>query len=83
VPARASHLPSHFERSALQKLRSGGELPAAQLQPAGRSTLEKLLAKEWIERVADQKYRITSAGNDALSLELPIGGQPTSRFRNF
>jgi hypothetical protein len=71
MPARSSHLPNHYERSALTKLASGRELPAAKLFPASRQTIAKLLEKGWIERAEQtQVYRITEAGKAALRAEM-------------
>src|SRR5450756_1554853 len=65
MPARVSHLPTLFERDALQKLRAQGELPAVKL--ASSQTVKKMLAKGWIERANSNRiYVITSAGEAAL-----------------
>jgi hypothetical protein len=69
MPARPSHLPTLFERDALQKLRVQGELPRAKL--ASSQTVKKMLAKGWIERAhPNQGYLITSAGEAALKAKL-------------
>jgi hypothetical protein len=69
VPARASHLPTLFERDALQKLRVKGEMPGAKL--ASGKTVQKMLAKGWIERArSNLGYVITSAGEAALKAKL-------------
>lgn len=48
MPARLDHLPNHYERSILQKLRERGG--AGQIADAGgRTTIRKLLEKGWIE----------------------------------
>ena len=71
VPARPSHIPNHYERSALTKLASGRELPPSMLLPASRTTIAKLLKKGWIERAGStQLYRITEAGKAALRAEM-------------
>lgn len=72
MPARASHLPSHIERRALQELRSRGELSARNLLPTGQHTIQKMVAKGWLESgVAPSTYRITAAGEAALRARLP------------
>jgi DNA-binding PadR family transcriptional regulator len=74
MPARSSDLPNHFERSILQKLRLGNELPLTKLPaPAGRTTIQKLLEKGWIERGrSSRSYRITELGIEALTAQMPI-----------
>ena len=73
MPPRASHLPSHLERSALQKLLGGRELSALKLHPTGRQTIKKMIAKGWIEvGSSEQVYRIMQAGEDALRIPLPL-----------
>ena len=68
---RPSHIPNHYERSALTKLASGRELPLSKLFPAGRTTIAKLLEKGWIERAGStQHYRITEGGKAALRAEM-------------
>ena len=71
---RLSHLPKHFERSILQKLRLGNELPLTKLLgPAGRSTIQKLFEKGWIEYGSSTRsYRITQVGAEALMAKMPI-----------
>jgi hypothetical protein len=44
VTPRPSHIPNHYERSALTKLASGRDLGLSQLS-AGRKTIGKLLDK--------------------------------------
>ena len=61
---RPSHIPNHYERSALTKLASGRELQFSKLL-VGRPTIAKLLEKGWIER-AGSAYRITEGGKAAL-----------------
>jgi len=74
MPTRASHLPTHLERSALQKLAARGELSARSLEPTGKRTILKMMAKGWVERGGVRgTYRITSAGNGALRAQLPMG----------
>ena len=64
VTPRPSHIPNHYERSALTKLASGRDLGLSQLS-VGRKTIGKLLDKGWIER-AGSAYRITEGGKAAL-----------------
>ncbi len=73
MPARSSQFPNHYERSVLQRLRLGNELPATKLlSPAGRATIKKLLEKGWIDHGSSiELYRITRAGDNALRAELP------------
>ena len=61
---RPSHIPNHYERSALTKLASGRELQFSKLL-VGRHTIAQLLEKGWIER-AGSAYRITEGGKAAL-----------------
>ena len=79
MPARANHLPTHLERSGLQKLIGIPELPAAKLHPVGGRTIKTLLAKGWIEHgSSDRVYRITPAGKAAMREALPMnkGNRP-------
>ena len=72
MPIRASHLPHHKERNALQKMSAHGELPLAKLHPTAKITLEKMLAKGWIERGGSpETYSITPVGEAALKAKLP------------
>lgn len=64
VTPRPSHIPNHYERSALTKLAAGRELQFSKLL-VGRHTIAKLLEKGWIER-AGSAYRITEGGKAAL-----------------
>jgi hypothetical protein len=64
VTPRPSHIPNHYERSALTKLASGRELRLSELS-VGRHAIAKLLEKAWIER-AGSAYRITEGGKAAL-----------------
>jgi uncharacterized protein YjhX (UPF0386 family) len=64
VTPRPGHIPNHYERSALTKLASGGELQFSKLL-VGRHTIAQLLDKGWIER-AGSAYRITAGGKAAL-----------------
>jgi DNA-binding PadR family transcriptional regulator len=76
MPPRASHLPTHAERIALQKLRAGNELSLRELEPTSRLTIAKMSNKGWIERGASNGiYRITQLGQEALRAMLPLGGQ--------
>jgi hypothetical protein len=73
MPARASHLPSHVERRALQELRSRGELSARNLLPTGQQSILKMMAKGWVENGGSAgTYRITPAGEAALRAQLPM-----------
>ena len=71
MPMRADHLPNHRERTALVLLHDHGELPLKKLYPTGLTTLAKMVAKTWIERVEPGIYRITTAGEAALKTKLP------------
>lgn len=68
---RPSHLPNHRERTALQLLRTHGELPILKLHPTGLATVSKMVEKAWIERVGSDVYRLTPAEEAALRAELP------------
>ena len=68
VTPRPSHIPNHYERSALTKLASGRDLGLSQLS-VGRKTIGKLLDKGWIER-AGSAYRITEGGKAALRAKI-------------
>ena len=68
MPSRASHLPSHFERTMMQKMRASGELP---IREARSPTTSKLLAKGWIERTSSG-FRVTAAGEQALKAKMPL-----------
>ena len=61
---RPSHIPNHYERSALTKLARGRELQFSKLL-VRRHTIAKLLEKGWIER-AGSAYRMTEGGKAAL-----------------
>ena len=75
MPPRPSHLPHNLERTALQKMSATQGLPLAQLHPAGKQTIARMVAKGWIEREIDAsagaKYRITRAGEAALKAKIP------------
>jgi hypothetical protein len=49
MPARDSHLPTHLERSGLQKLIGIPELPAAKLRPVGGADHQDA-AREGLDR---------------------------------
>jgi hypothetical protein len=49
VPARANHLPNHFERIALQRLRAAGQMTLRALEPTTRRTVLSMMEKSWIE----------------------------------
>jgi hypothetical protein len=73
MPARQKNLPSYVERTALQRLHPGEELSARDLEPTTARTILKLLAKGWIELGSSSgRYRITPAGDAALSAPLPL-----------
>ena len=79
MPPRASHLPNHIERSGLQKLSGGRELPLTKLHPAGARTIKAMVAKGWIEQGSSEGvYRITACGESAKRAELPMtkGSRP-------
>jgi hypothetical protein len=64
-----------MERTLLQKLRTGLELPLRKLDVTGSRSqaIKKLVAKGWIERGASNgSYRITPLGDAALRTPLPI-----------
>jgi hypothetical protein len=79
MPQRVGPIPTYRERSALQALWGAGWLPAAQLYPAGASTIFIMLGKGWIERNPDGaggwKYRITPLGETAFKALIP--GRPS------
>lgn len=70
MPPRPSHLPHAIERAALQKLLVRS---TADLHPAGKQTISRMLEKGWIEgpRVGGE-FVITALGKAALEAELPI-----------
>ena len=70
MPARPAHIPHNIERSALQKLISIGKLPLVKLHPAGKRTIELMIAKGWI-RKDGQEYSLTEAGEAALRAKIP------------
>jgi hypothetical protein len=70
MPARAGQFPHHRERIALQKLKAQGELTAAELHPAGSTTLSKMIDKGWVAR-AGSVYRITEIGLAAFKAQMP------------
>jgi hypothetical protein len=74
MPARSSHLPTHLERFALQKLRAG-ELPSVKLRPTTSRIIAKLVAKVGSSGVAD---RIAPAGEAAMRAKLPSGAGSSS-----
>jgi DNA-binding PadR family transcriptional regulator len=56
----------------MQNMRVHGELPLAKLYPTGKPTLERMLAKGWIEvGGSPETYRITPAGEAALKAKIP------------
>lgn len=70
MPARASHIPAYRERSILQMLHDRGELQTTQLQDTG-VTINKLIAKGWIEARSPRAFRITAEGTTALKFKIP------------
>jgi hypothetical protein len=67
---RASHLPTHHERTVMQKMRALGQLP---VREAASRTIVKMLAKGWIERDrSNEAFRVTAAGEAALKAQLPL-----------
>ena len=75
MPPRSRHLPHSTERIALQRLISGQELPVKMLHPAGPPTIAKMVAKQWIEQLGTDHYRITPAGAAAMKAEIPTPSQ--------
>jgi hypothetical protein len=56
----------------MQMLRFQGELTQEQLQSAaGKSTLDSMVAKGWIEVVKPRTYRITTEGIAAMVAKIP------------
>ena len=54
------------------KLRARTELTARELEPTGQQTIQKMMAKGWLEHgVKPSTYRITAAGDEALRAPLP------------
>jgi hypothetical protein len=71
MPLRASHIPTHQERTILQMLHErGGELHKRRLQPA-TATINKMIAKGWIEITEPSTYRISPAGIAAMKSKIP------------
>lgn len=75
MAARASHLPTHRERTLMQQMRALGELP---VHEAASPTIAKLVAKGWIERAGLKAFRVTPAGEAAQRVQLPMskGNRP-------
>jgi hypothetical protein len=75
MPVRASHIPHSLERTILQKMNATEGLLARQLYPGGQGTLDRMIAKGWIEKQMDAKagarYRITPTGEAALKTKIP------------
>jgi hypothetical protein len=77
MPPRPKHLPTYFERSALQSLSSREWIYEASPWSTGPGTVAGLIEKGWIEPVPDRtsgsrKLRITQAGRDALKIPIPV-----------
>jgi hypothetical protein len=80
MPARASHLPTHIERTALQKLRERGELSERGLEPTALPTITKMKTKGRIERGrGGDTYRITPTDEESLRTPMLLR-QPTGRY---
>jgi DNA-binding PadR family transcriptional regulator len=74
MPVRSSHIPDNLERTTLQKMNATEGLLLRQLYPAGQVTLDRMIAKGWIEKQMDANgagYRITPAGEAALKAKIP------------
>ena len=71
MPSRPAHLPHNIERSALQKLISARKLPLVKLHPAGRTTVDRMVAKGWVQKDGEE-YSITGAGEAALRTKIPM-----------
>jgi hypothetical protein len=75
MPRRPPGFPVYRERSALQSLVGKEWLPAANLYPAGPSTIVNMLTKGWLKRKPDKMfgwtYCITSGGEAALRAQIP------------
>jgi hypothetical protein len=74
MPVRPSHIPHNLERTALQKMNATEGMLLRQLYPAGKVTLDGMIAKGWIEKQIDAngaRYRITAAGEAALKAKIP------------
>jgi hypothetical protein len=73
MPKGPGHLPTHRERTVLNKLRSGAVRPATDFYPIGAATLGALIEKGWVELRSKDTYAITAQGEKALTAKLPIG----------
>ena len=76
MPPRPSHLPHNLERTALQKMSATQWLPSAQLHPAGKQTIARMVAKGWIKEQLEARSGtryccITPAGEAALKAKIP------------
>jgi hypothetical protein len=75
MPVRVSHIPHNLERTTLQKMNATEGLLLRQLYPAGQGTLDRMIAKGWIEKQMDASgsasYRITPPGEAALKAKIP------------
>jgi hypothetical protein len=73
MPKRASHLPTHIERTALQKLIDRGELTERELEPTRNPTIAKMMIKGWVvQSCTGSTYSITRGGEEALRTPLPL-----------
>jgi hypothetical protein len=73
MPTRPSEFPTTFERSILQKIRTGKEIQFD--EPGSKPALVRVLKKGWAEEVqgsAPVAYRLTPAGEDALKALIPL-----------
>ena len=62
MPVRSSHIPHNLDCTTLQKMNATEGLLLRQLYPAGQVTLDRMIAKGWIEKQMDAsgraRYRI-------------------------
>jgi hypothetical protein len=74
MPRHAPTVPVYRERGALQALVGRDWLPAANLYPAGPSTIVNMLTKGWLQRKRDKMfgwtYCITATGEAALKAQI-------------
>jgi hypothetical protein len=59
----------------MQLLRGGAELSEAQLHPAGRPTLVKMVTKGWIETARPRTYRLTPKELAAMEAQIISAGR--------
>jgi hypothetical protein len=70
MPPRSPEIPTYFERLVLGKIRN--HHPIEKDVPAMQKTVSKLLAKGWIEDLADSTLALTDAGEKALKAKIPL-----------